>query len=231
MKMKKIILAINLILLSGVVSYAQNYINGRAVRFGFKVDPVFANSFRPQENDINRTGSGFGVNYGLMTDILFSDGRGAFATGVEVAHGSSKLEYKTSNRGLYAAQAEGATQNYKLRLQYLQIPFSVKLKTNQHSGFRFWGQFGTYLGALLKSRMDYSYGNVSEANVNVMKNTNKVNMGLLVGAGGEYQLAEKTDLFFGLGLENGFTDITSNRSWNDGKVALNRWALRLGVFF
>lgn len=233
--MKKVFLLslISVSLCSGLNAQREFY--GRSVRFGFKVDPVFANSLRPAENDVERNSSGFGVNYGLMADIMFSDGRGAFATGLEVAHGSSELAYNTDSRGLYKEEAKaagaGADQTYKLKLQYLQIPLSVKLKTNQQNGFRFWGQFGTYMGALLKSRMDYSYGSVAEENVNVMKHTNKVNLGLLVGAGGEYQLAEKTDLFFGLGFENGFTDITSNNSWKDGKVGLNRWAIRLGMFF
>lgn len=233
--MKKVFLLSLISVLLCSALHAQREFYGRSVRFGFKVDPVLANAFRPAENGIERTSSGFGVNYGLMADVMFSDGRGAFATGLEIAHGASELAYNTSTRGLYRKEAEAAgagnDQLYKLRLQYLQIPLSVKLKTNQQNGFRFWGQFGTYMGALLKSRMDYSAGPLAEENVNVMKHTNKVNLGLLIGAGGEYQLAEKTDLFFGLGLENGFTDITSNNSWKDGKVGLNRWAIRLGMFF
>ncbi len=208
-----------------LASYAQAYVNGRPVRFGFKIDPVFANSLKPAENDIERTGSGFGINYGLMADVMFSDGRGAFATGLEVVHASSKLNYNTTTRGLYRSEAAGSDQEYKLKLQYLQIPLSVKLRTNEQNGFRFWGQFGTYLGALLRSRMDYSYGSTSGSNVNIMKQTNKAN------AGGEYKLADRTDLFFGLGMENGFTDITANSNWKDGKVGLNRWAIRLGMFF
>lgn len=229
--MKKLFLFGLIALVFSTGADAQRQLRGRSVRFGFKIDPVLANTLRPVENDIERTGSGFGVNYGLMADIMFSDGRGAFATGLEVAHASSELKYSTPDRGLHRSQAAGADQNYKLKLQYLQIPLSVKLKTNQQNGIRFWGQFGTYMGALLKSRLNYSYGSVSESNVNSMKGTNKLNMGLLIGAGGEYQIAERTDLFFGLGLENGFTDVTANSDWKDGKVGLNRWAIRLGVFF
>ncbi|WP_346236974.1 porin family protein [Niabella insulamsoli] len=229
--MKKIILFTLMGIVAASGLHAQREYYGKKVRFGFKIDPVFANSLKPAENGIDRTGSGFGVNYGLMADIMFSDGRGAFATGLEVAHASSELTYSTNNRGLYRAEAAGQDQRYDLKLQYLQIPLSVKLKTNQQNGFRFWGQFGTYMGALLKSRLDYAYGSTSGDNVNAMKNTHNLNMGLLIGAGGEYKLAEKTDLFFGLGLENGFTDITRNKDWEDGKVGLNRWAIRLGVFF
>lgn len=230
--MKKILSIALLLICSSTFLFAQTDIRGRAVRFGFKIDPVFYNGLRPVENDIEKDGSNFGINYGLMADILFSDGRGAFATGIEVAHASAGLSYNTNSRGLYRAEARGDDQLYKLKLQYLQIPFSIKLKTNPNSaGLRFWGQFGTYMGALLKSRIDYSYGSISEKNQNSMSGTNKVNLGLLVGAGGEYQVARRTDLFFGLGLENGFTDITTNSKWNDGKVGLNRWAIRLGMFF
>ena len=112
--MKKAILFIVFTLSLCSVINAQRSLYGRSVRFGFKIDPVFANSLRPVENDVERTGSGFGVNYGLMADIMFSDGRGAFATGVEVAHASSELTYSTASRGLYGAQAAGSDQNYKL---------------------------------------------------------------------------------------------------------------------
>ncbi len=218
-------------LVTGATLFAQRGFYGRDVRLGFKIDPVFVNTLRPLENGIEKDGSGFGVNYGLMADIQFSDSRGAFATGLEVQHASSSLLYKDAGKGLYRDEAVGAEQSYKLKLQYLQIPLSVKLKSNENNGFRWWGQFGTYMGALIGSRLDYSYGNTSEENINAMNKTNKLNMGLLVGAGGEYRLAQKTDLYFGVGFENGFTDITKNKDWKDDKVALNRWALRLGVFF
>ena len=227
--MKRTLLCITMALLSVTTLFAQREIYGRSVRLGFKLDPVFVNSLSPKENGINKEGSGFGINYGLMADIMFSDGRGAFATGIEVAHSSAKLNY-TENSGLIG------TGTYKLKLQHLQIPLSVKLKTNEHDGLRWWGQFGTYIAPLLGSRLDYapagSNAGKAETNRNSMKETNRLNMGLLIGAGGEYRIADKTDLFFGLGFENGFVDVTTNSKWhNDGKVNLNRWAIRLGMFF
>lgn len=229
--MRRYLLLTVLGVLVGSTLMAQREFKGRSVRLGFKIDPVFSNTLKPFENGVQKDGSRFGVNYGLMADVMFSDGRGAFATGLEVVHASGSLLYKDNNKGLYRAEAAGAEQKYTVKLQYLQIPISVKLKTNENNGFRWWGQFGTYMGALLGSRLDYSYGSKSEDNIKIMNKTNKVNLGLLLGAGGEYRVAEKTDLYFGLGFENGFTDITSNKDWKDGKVALNRWALRLGVFF
>lgn len=227
MKRTFLLIAVTLLTTSGL--FAQRELYGRSVRFGFKVDPVFINSLSPKENGIEKASSGFGVNYGLMADIMFSDGRGAFATGFEVAHSSASLDY-TEKEGL------NGTGEYKIKLQHIQIPLSVKLKTNENNGLRWWGQFGTYLAPLIGSRVDYTPGGSNAgteiSNQKAMNATNKVNMGLLIGAGGELTVAEKTDLFFGVGFENGFVDVTSNSDWNDdGKVNLNRWALRLGMFF
>lgn len=228
--MKKNILLLICGMIAGTSLFAQREFYGRPIRLGFKVDPVFVNTLRPLENGIEKDGSGFGINYGLMADIQFSDSRGAFATGLEVVHTSSSLLYKDADAGLYRQDATG-DKSYKLKLQYIQIPLSVKLKTNSQENIRWWGQFGTYMGALIGSRLDYKTSAGADDNVKAMDNTNKLNMGLLIGAGGEYRLADRTDLYFGLGFENGFTDITRNKEWNDGKIALNRWALRLGVFF
>ncbi|GAB3010331.1 hypothetical protein GCM10027051_10030 [Niabella terrae] len=223
--MKKILLAGTLLFAMGATAFAQNEVYGRSVRLGFKLDPVFSNTLKPFDNGVEKDGGKFGFNYGLMADILFSDGRGAFATGVEVDHTGGSLKTTEEGIGRYGAGT------YDLKLQYLKIPLTVKLKTNPVNGFRWWGQFGSYLDAMIGARMDYEAAEGSGSNERVMKDLNKVNMGLMLGAGGEYNLGYKTDLYFGIGFENGFTDVTSNKKWNDGKVALNRWALRLGVFF
>lgn len=213
------------ILVIAVSASAQRTYYGRPVRLGFKVDPVFINTLKPFDNGAEKDGSKVGLNYGLMADVLFSDGRGAFATGLEVNHAGGKFNTTEAGKGLYG---EGS---YDLKLQYLQIPLSVKLKSNMINNFRWWGQFGTYLDALIGARLDYDAAEGTSTNERVMNHTNKVNMGLLIGTGGEYNLGYKTDLYFGLGFENGFTDVTTNGAWHDGKIALNRWALHLGMFF
>lgn len=222
-------LAICLVFMS---ANAQREYYGRQVRLGFKLDPVFINTLKPFDNGVEKDGSKFGINYGLMADVLFSDGRGAFATGLEVSHAAASIKTTDVDNGLYGKG------NYDLKLQYLQIPLTVKLKTNyiEDSKFKVWGQFGTYVGALIGARMDFDAVDKNDNhskgdNTRIMKNINKANMGLSIGTGIEYNIAPKTDLYLGLGFENGFTDITTNGKWHDGKVALNRWALRFGAFF
>lgn len=223
--MKRLVLSCLMTFCLGAVLQAQVTYYGRPIRLGFKVEPVFPNTLKPFDNGTEKDGSNIGINYGLMADVMFSDGRGAFATGLEIQHARSSFVTTAVDRGLYGKG------NYDLKLQYLQIPLSVKLKSNMVNGVRWWGQFGTYMDALLGARLDYDAAMGNNTNERVMKETNKVNMGLLIGMGGEYNLGYKTDAYFGLGFENGFTDITSNGKWKDGKVTLNRWALHLGMFF
>lgn len=205
------------------LSFSQTKIAGRSVRLGFKFDPVISNVLHPNETGIEKNGSKIGFTYGLMTDFLFGDDRGAFASGIEITHASSSIKYMDTEKGLDPA----VSQTYDIRLQYIQVPLSIKLKSNRNNNIAWWGQFGTYLGVPLRARADY--GNVEKRNI--YSKIAKINSGLLLGAGGEYHLGEKTDLFFGLGFENGFVDVTRNNDWHDGKVNLNRWALRLGIFF
>ena len=168
-----------------------------------------------------------------MADILFNDEKGAFATGLEIVHGGGSLKYEEGvNKGLRRneAAAINAAQYYDIKLQYIQVPLSLKLKTEEKNKFTWWGQFGTYTGFLIGARTDIKYGNVSEEKVKINKQAVPLNMGLLLGAGGEYSIAEKTDIYFGLGFESGFIDVTRNKKWDDDKVTLKRWALRLGIF-
>ncbi len=205
------------------LAYGQTRIGNRNVRLGFKFDPVFSNVLHPNEAGVEKDGSKVGFSYGMMTDFLFNDGRGAFASGIEIANASSSVKYTDVTKGLDPAIARA----YDLRLQYIQVPLSIKLKSNRNDGIAWWGQFGTYLGVPIRARADYAHIEKQ----NIYSSITKLNAGLLLGAGGEYQLDNKTDLFFGVGLENGFVDVTRNKNWHDGKVNLNRWALRLGIFF
>jgi hypothetical protein len=208
---------------------AQTRIAGRSVRLGFKIDPVFTNVLHPNETGLEKDGSKMGFSYGLMADFLFRDGRGAFTSGIEITHAGAKLKYTDANKGLLQP---ASNQVYDLNLQYLQIPLSIKLKTDRKDKIAWWGQFGSYLGFLMKARGDYAVPGVSSyEKSNFSSKINPINAGLLLGAGGEYSLDNRTNLFFGVGFENGFVDVTKNKDWNDGKVNLNRWALRLGVFF
>lgn len=201
---------------------------GRKVRFGFKIDPG-ASIMRPQENGIERNGGKFYFSYGILADFFLDEsGNYAIASGLQISHMGSVLMYD-AGKGLDKFKA--VPTEYDLRLQYVEIPFTLKLKTNTASGIGIWGQFGGIAGFPVRARANVISGLQKFDKENVLRDITPINAGLLLGAGIEYPLTETLTGVVGFNFQNGFVDATKNGKWDDGKVNINSFILRLGVYF
>lgn len=200
----------------------------RKVRLGFKLDPMIS-ILKPQESGVSRNSSKAGLGFGLMADFSLNEaGNYALASGFNVVLGGSKLKYD-AGKGLSDFRDNPA--EYNMKLTYIEIPLALKLKTTSSNDLNFWGQFGTYLAFPVSGRADVISLNVTHDRVNILPEMNRINIGMLIGAGVEYPLGETLTGIIGLTYQNGFVDVTRNAKWNDGKVNMNSFALRLGVYF
>jgi hypothetical protein len=223
--MKKGILVVMLLrtVLTGKAQLREN-----KVRLGFTLTPAVV-TLKPQESGVERNSGRAGISFGIMADFLLDDaGRYAIASGLQITTAGSTLKYE-AGKGLDDYKTNPA--EYKLKLTYVEVPFALKLKTDVSEGVGFWGQFGTYLGFPVRGRADVVSLTDKYDKVNVLRDITPVNMGLLVGAGIEYPLGDKLSGVIGLNYQNGFIDVTRNAKWNDGKVNMNSFALKLGLFF
>lgn len=212
----------------GTAGKAQQRLSPDRVRLGFKLDPTIS-ILNPQDAGADRTGSRLGLSYGLMVDFLLNEeGNYAFATGLQIGMGGSTLKYD-AGKGLDRFKSSPA--EYVMKLQYIEIPATIKLKTTAYNGIAFWGQFGTYLGVPIRGRADITSLDQRYEKENILSDLNKINAGMLLGAGIEYPLGERLTALVGVGYQNGFVDVTRNSKWDDGKVNLNGFALRLGMYF
>jgi hypothetical protein len=217
-----------LLLVIGLNTQAQRRFSMERVRLGFKVDPIIS-VLKPQDAGANRTGTRLGLSYGLMVDFLLNDeGNYAFATGLQISMGGSTVKYD-AGKGLEQFRANPA--EYEMKLQHIEIPATLKLKTTAYNGIAFWGQFGTYLGFPIRGRADVTSLDQRYEKENVLRNLTPINAGMLLGAGIEYPLGERLSALVGLSFQNGFVDVTRNGKWDDGKVNMNSFALRLGMYF
>ncbi|MCX6208721.1 MAG: porin family protein [Bacteroidetes bacterium] len=240
--MKPIIVA-TVALLVSITSFSQK--KSKDTRIGFLVEPNIS-WFHPNENGVKNDGSKMGINYGLMLDYEFSDSY-IFSTGLQISHTGGKLSY-TGNAwtdkhvGYVVADNSSVnnTANYNVGLQYLQIPFAIKLLSDNKSKTNFWGSFGGFIAIPLKARADvetnFTVGgnsvNYSKNNDNIIGNVQPINLGMQIGAGVELPISDKNILVAGLIFNNGFIDVTKNSSWGgDGRINLNSIALKIGVFF
>jgi opacity protein-like surface antigen len=201
---------------------------GRKFRFGFKLDPGVS-MMRPQEEGVERNAGRFYFSYGVLADILLDEsGNYAIASGLQVSAMGSTLKYETG-KGLAAFNA--APSEYDLRLTYIEIPFALKLKTDLPSGFGVWGQFGGFAGFPIRGRANVISGLQKYNRQDVLRDINPLSAGLLVGAGIEYPLTETLIGVVGFNYQNGFIDVTRNSKWDDGRVNMNNFIFRFGVYF
>lgn len=228
-------------------------IDSKDFRFGIFVAPTLS-WMRPTTNitDDNtyaptNEGSKIGFTYGLMAEYHFAENY-ALVTGLQVnmTGGKIKSVYQGTDK-VNVVQ----TADFNYRLNYLEVPVALKLRTDMISGFRFFGQLGLTTGFNIAKKATYSvdYYNASSVLVNSKGENEKVKGTLAIapvmftmniGAGAEYPLNDKLAAYVGLFFNNGFApDATNpnkyampyNQSFKDGNTRLNNFALRLGLFF
>lgn len=216
--MKKTLLALFLFITAN--SFAQD---ASQVRLGLTAHPTFG--FLKVENG-KGNGLSTGFSYGLMSDFEFAENY-SFATGLTVTTINGKgtiLNYQP----YHSVSATNAEYDVKFKMQYLQIPLSVKLKTDEKDNMKWYGQFGLTTDFRIGAKQDVDRGNTTLVDdIKATDNTKFFRAGMIIGGGVEYRLSGKTSLLGGLTYNNGLTNMAkNNQTIKNHYVALN-----IGVFF
>lgn len=223
--MKKTLTAI-LFLFFTIHTYAQQ---GNAPYYGFRLGltahPNFG--FIKAEN-----GKGNGVNlgfaYGLMADFNFAENY-SFSTGLTITTINGKST-EINALPYHAMVSSSAPVGYdlKYKMQYIELPLTLKLKTDHIGNIRWYGQFGLSNDFRIGAKQDAKANGVEVADgVNSKDWTRFYRAGIIVGGGAEFDIDGKTSLMMGLTFNNGFTNIsTGKNSIRNHFVGLN-----VGVFF
>ena len=204
-----------LLLLFSSMSFAQE------ARFGFTVSPSFGFANVEPSNDIENynedSESKTGIVYGVLMDYDFSgEDRYFIHSGLMMHHTGYELEYTR----LIGGDATG-NENADLNVNYLEIPFILKLKTNEIGYVRYFGQFG--LNNAVKVGDKLQEGNDTE-----FTDAGTFNTGLNMGGGLEYSISQQTSAVAGVYYVNGFSKVFDNTA---GSIKQNQLGIRLGVYF
>jgi Outer membrane protein beta-barrel domain len=197
------------------------------LRFTVFVDPEFA-WMKSDLSSIDNDASKFGVNIGLNVDNFFAKNY-AVMTGISIDNtgGNLKFEnekYLQTGSGTDTLVA-GSTVHYKL--QYIEIPLGLKLKTNEIGYWTFFTHLGLNGGINIKAVGEVD--NYELENENISDEIRLFNLGYYIGAGAEYSIGGNAAIVVGLTYNNGFVNITTDD--NDSKVTLGNIAIRVGVLF
>lgn len=196
-------------------------------------------------------GGRIGFAYGLSTEFYLSKNY-LFSTGFSINNVGGKLQYESvyEDNGILKPSEIKQTIN----INYVNIPLTLKLKTNEIGYITYFGNFGFNTGIKYNSKTDIEYVDFKNITQTDVANTNKVsliNINLIVGAGLEYNISGNTNIALGVTFHNGFTDIIRSKTHEldaNGKAlidsggkavysekqvsaTLNYFSLDLGIYF
>jgi opacity protein-like surface antigen len=217
-----------------------------SVRFGLKLSPNLS-MLRSETKGLKSAGNTFGYTFGLMAEFpIGSSGNYRFATGLNLNNVGGKttqdLSYQSAINGPILTRELETT--YKL--QYIELPLTVKLMTNEIGYMRYFAQVGFGASFNIRAKADrvvpqyfaapaaaFVETFVEEENENIQEDINLFRAALIVGAGAEYNFSGNTSLLFGITYNNGFTNIANFDVGADkkAKVLNNYLELTVGVFF
>lgn len=271
--MKKILTPLLLLLLSGnaIAQYTygepveSNNSGGgsvRKTRFGLFIAPnnSWMKPTASKSNDglylVSSNGSKIGYSWGLMMDYFFAENYG-IATGVQLNTTGGKMNatYDITKLPLVPPVNLVKSAEFDYRLQYFEVPFGLKLLSDELSGgVRIFGNIGITAAVNIARKGSYtvlytdtsSTGSVDKV---ATGENERLRGGLSItpilfqmnlGGGIEYRVSQKMSFYLGLFFNNGFApDATNPKELNmeykgtfsDGNTRLNNMALKIGMYF
>jgi len=220
--MKRTFIAILLLFVTGSV-FAQY---APSPNYGFKLGLTAHPTIgwvKPQVGKSN--GVALGFSYGLMGDFNFAENY-SFATGLTITTINGK------STQIITQETNPPTQipyELKYKLQYIEVPLTLKLKTVKMNDIKWYGQFGLSNDFNIGAKQDSdASGKASTRDENISKTIKLYRAGLILGGGAEFELSGNASIAAGLTYNNGFTDITTDKSNN---VRNHYIGINFGVFF
>jgi len=200
----------------------------RKVRFGLLASPNLG-WMRPNISDFEKSGlqSRLGFGYGLMLDYKFSNSPNyLLSTGINLATNGggmvqpydSLITDITNNTSYHFTGKLDRTY----RLQYVNIPILLKMRTNEIGYMTYFGAIGFDLGirtrAFANDAFDWEPSVIQEPSdekdVNIQDRINLFRLGINLTVGGEFNLSGNTNAYYGIGWHNTFTNIFRNTPAN-----------------
>jgi hypothetical protein len=159
-------------------------------------------------------GTSAGIAYGVLADFAFSSNY-YFASGFTITSVNSR------------AVTDINSINYKVR--YIEVPLTLKLKSEPTNMGRYYGQFGLGTGFKIGAKGDISEGpgTPKKNDVDISSDVNFFRLSMIAGAGVEWEVNGNLNVITGVTYNNGFT--TMNKRGDNLKNSY--FALTLGVFF
>jgi len=205
-----------------IAAHSQNF------RLGFQASP-HVSWISSSNTRIDNGPLKMGIKYGLEADIFLAGfPRYSLNTGLYVANHSFVAKYNLDEPFFINQTTFDKKVDIKYKLNYIEIPLNIKLKSDQFYRTTFYGQFGLTNQINLSATAESSDVQLTGDNVN--KHIYIYNLAMLMGGGAEYDVGGNTSINIGIQYSNGLIDFNNLKNL-DEKSVFNTARLVLGVMF
>ena len=216
---------ITLVLLLLMATYAANA-QYPPYYFGLKAAPQIS-WMRPNADTYESAGIRAGFSWGFIAEFNFSENH-SIATGFNMIFNGGKLEFPATQ------DEETGSMLRTYYLKYLEIPLTLKMRTNDINNMRYFGRIGLGTGFNIGAKKVDEFTDLTGQVVTGAKSSyDKIAFlreSLIVGAGLEYKISEGPKLGAELIFNNGFTNIlTEKNSVNSVQEKANLSFIELAV--
>ncbi|WP_170227056.1 porin family protein [Luteibaculum oceani] len=207
-KFLKISAIATLMLLIYLPSKAQD----KPFRLGLHFSPNFG-WLKTDSDQFENDGSVFNYSYGLITELNFgANNNYALLSGLNVFNQSGAIK-------------SGDTLQVKQKVQFIELPTVIKLKSNEVGYMTYFGKFGLSNKFKIAGEQE-----VGDSKINNKSDLLFFSASLLVGIGAEYNLSGNTSFVAGLDFHNGFTNLYKKKA-DEPSVKPYNITVSLGILF
>lgn len=241
--MKKIV-----VIIAFFAFMVSNLVAQSEFRFGFQFSPTIT-WLNSSDNRINGNGVAFGgPKLGMVGEKFFQEnyaitfGIGfAFNQGGVLRHDFGGDLWKNSELSRPDLHDLDNGVNLRYSLQYVEIPFGLKMRTQEFGYIRYFAEVPMFtLGILTQAKGSVSGTANDTEKEDIRDDVNLFALSWGLGGGIEYSIGPSTSLIGGIYYQNYFTDVTKddgtrtidgNVSTENSKGILQGITFRLGVMF
>lgn len=219
------------ILLIAFAFVCQTEVMSQSFRLGLKGSPSLA-WFKSETDNYDSEGVRLGFSYGLLSEFILAE-QYTFATGINVTYFGGKLSYQDADVDLPMVE-----RTY--RLQNLEVPLTLKMKTREIGYNTYFAKFGFGGSVNLTAKANDKYYNPANSNtdhkdgIDIKGETPLFRVSMILGLGLEHSLGGTTALIGGITFNNGFTNILKGKdalSDRNKQARANYVELSIGVLF
>ena len=203
------------------------------ISIGLHFDPLIS-WFGSDISEVKNDGARPGINFGLSFNKSFTPNY-SFSTGVNLVSAAGRLSCSDTTRlEPYDSGDELITvppgEAVLYKIQYVEVPLGLKLKTNQIGYLTFFSDVGVDPKVMVGGKMDIPALDIEGEKA--MEELKLFNLSYHIVAGIEYGLGGNTAAILGLGFENNFLDITKDNGIQpEDKITHKMISFRLGINF